>query len=345
MLGLRVFVEMDYEGNDISKVINEEHSNFEYKDNIGLADEISFTIHNYDVSKPWINNSFPEKGDKVIAKLRMIEGDKDRPFECGEFYVDDINTNFCPDTLTIKAISIELGNKIKSEEVTKAWEKTSLKKIGQAIATKNKLKFEFKGSDVKFARVEQKEESDGALIQRLAVSHGFGVKVIKSSLVIMEHSALEKENSNVIIDKKLIKSGNIKMTDVDTYDSCLIHYYDTKLKKKIQVEVKAKRYFYKGTTGKVLKKNKSFGVSGTKAEKEAQLKKVAEGLLRQANKKDTTFSFNLKGSFDYVAGARVTLKNFGIFDKGNYIITAVSHKKDSSGYETQVEGRVCLDVS
>ena len=82
-----------------------------------------------------------------------------------------------------------------------------------------------------------------------------------------------------------------------------------------------------------------------KAEKEAQLKKIAEGLLREKNKKDTTFSFNLKGSFDYVAGARVTLKNFGIFDKGNYIITAVSHKKDSSGYETQVEGRVCLDVS
>ncbi|MBN1469434.1 MAG: hypothetical protein JW924_11980 [Fusobacteriaceae bacterium] len=345
MLGRRVLVEIDYEGKNVSKSVNSEHSSFEYTDNINAADEIAFTIHDFDITKPWVNNKHPLKGDKVLVKLLDIEGTKETSFDCGEFFIDDISPNFCPDTITFKAISIELGNKIKLEETTKTWEKTSLKKLATAIASKNKMKIEFKGKDISFSRVEQKEESDGALIQRLAISHGFCVKVIKSTLVIMELSALEKMKTNIVIEKGFIKSGGIKTTDVDTYDSCKIEYYDSKLGEKLKVEVFAKRFNYKASTGKILKFNKNFGVAGSKEEKLTQLKKIAEGKLREKNKKDLTFSFTLFGDFKYVAGATVTLKGFGIYDSGSYILTSVKHKRDSSGYEVSVEGRICLDVN
>lgn len=341
MLGKRVYIEMNYEGYNLSKTLNEENSNFEYTDNINSADEVSFTLHDYE--KKWVNENCPLKGDKITAKLRVIENEKEEIFDCGEFYVDDYEFSFNPDTLNIKAISIDITSKLKSEEKTKIWEKTTLKALNYAIASQNKLTGEYKGKEIKFQRIEQKEESNGSLIQRMAISNGFSIKVMKSKLICLELSDLESKEATLTVKKGLIKPGSrIKSTDVETYDTCIIEYYDTKLAKKIKVEQSIERFGYKSPTGKVFKLNGNFGVVGnTKAEIEEQLKQVALGKLREKNRKELTMSFSVPGSFEYVAGRTCQIEGFGRFDKEKYFITQAKHKKSSSGYETSVEIRRC----
>lgn len=339
MLGKRVYIEMNYEGQEISQKLNEKHSEFEYTDNLDGADEISFTLHDFNkkfVEKP------PMKGDKITAKIKVIEGENEKTFDCGEFFVDDYTFNFSPDTLNIKAISIDPSIKIKAETKTKIWENTSLKAINTKVASENKLSGSFKGKDIKLKRIEQKEESNGSLIKRLAMAHGFSVKVLKSQLLMLELKELETKEP-ILIEKGLIKPGaSIKSTDVDTYDKCVIEYYHSKLAKKIKVEESIERFGYKSPTNKTLKITNSCGVTGsTKAEIEEQLKVVARNSLRNANRKELTLSFSVQGTFDLVAGRTMKIKGFGIFDKEKYFITRVVHKKGSSGYETSVEARRC----
>jgi len=71
-------------------------------------------------------------------------------------------------------------------------------------------------------------------------------------------------------------------------------------------------------------------------------KKKITGQLRNANKKETTFTFTMQGDVNYAAGKVVELDaSFGVF-KGNYLLDRCVHRIFRQGYTTEIEGHKCL---
>lgn len=328
-----------YEGVNANAEIGESLTAFSYKDNLNSADEISLTL--IDDKGLWIKDWFPLKGDKIIANIEVLK-DKWEVLECGEFFVDDKTFSGPPQILNLRAVSIDITTQLKNENRTKVWQKTSVKKIAEAIAKSHKFEFKFTGKDFSIAKAEQKEQSDGGFLQGICISHGYGLKLIKSKLQVVELSEIESLEAVLKFEKHLMSPYSFTDTDNNTYDHCVIEYKDTQLGKKIKGEASIKRAGYKEKTGKTYRPKEKFGVSGTETERKNQLNRIAGSLLREKNKDELTISFSTIGSIDIFAGRTFNIEGFGYYDSIKWIITSVEHTYSSSGYRCNIEGRQCL---
>lgn len=329
-----------YDGVNANTEIGSDLLEFSYKDNINSADEISLTLK--DDEGLWINDWFPLKGDKLTADIEVFENNKWQTLECGDFFVDDKTFSGPPQILNLNATSIDITTQLKNENKTKIWQKTSIKKIAQAIATSHKLSFKFTGKDFEIQKAEQKEQSDGGFLQALCTSHGYGLKLIKSKLQVVELDEIESLEAVLTFEKEYMTPYSFHDTDCDTYDKCIIQYKDTKLGKQIKGEASLKRAGYKSSTGKTYRPKQKFGVSGTETQKKAQLNKIAASLLREKNKSELTMSFSTIGSIGIFAGRTYKISGFGYYDSIKWIITSVDHTYSSSGYKCNIEGGQCL---
>lgn len=342
ILPSRTLIKVKYEGVNVTTEINEDMLEFSYKDNINSADEVSITLK--DDKNLWIGDWFPLKGDKIEAEIHSFENSEWKILDCGEFFLDDKSFSGSPQKVTLKAISIDITTQLKNENKTKIWQKTSVKKIGEGIAKAHKLAVTFTGKDFNIQKAEQKEQSDGGFLQGLCVSHGYGLKLIKSKLQIIELKEIDSLESIMTFQKPFMVPYSIQDTDNDTYDHCIIEYHDAKLGKKIKGEASVKRAGYKTNTGKTYKPKEKFGVSGTESEKRAQLNRIAASKLREKNQEELTISFPVMGNTSIFAGRTFKIEGFGVYDKVKWMMTSVEHTYSGNGYRCNIEGRQCLDI-
>src|SRR5258706_11608121 len=82
-----------------------------------------------------------------------------------------------------------------------------------------------------------------------------------------------------------------------------------------------------------LDKNKDVNLlNDTVPSHEDDAKKKITGQLRNANKKETTFTLTMQGDVNYAAGKVVALDaSFGVF-KGNYLLDKCMHRVFRQGY-------------
>lgn len=340
--GRRSYVEVTYEGKDITKTLTDDLTAFSYKDNINSCDEISVTV--IDRASKWLKDWVTLKGDEITAKIIKVENNKKYTLDCGTFFLDD--KDFGEGWFQFKAISVDITSTLKNEEKTKMWDKTTLKKIGQAIATQEKMSFKFTGTDVTINHAEQTAQSNGGFLQQLCVQHGFSVKIMKKTLYIAELSNLESLEADITIQRAYCSNDwKISETDNDTYDSCVIQYKDHKLGKKVKGSATATRMNYKAATGKVLKITKlDKAVKGSSVDEiNKQLNKIAAGKLREKNTKELKISLSTIGNTNLVSGRTLKISGWGQYDQYKYVILSAEHSEDN-GYRTKIEARRCLDL-
>lgn len=260
----------------------------------------------------------PKLVSAVLVQKNWNDTGKDLTLDMGTFEIDSVDMSGPPDKVTVKSTSIPYTSKLRMEKKNKAWEKISLKGIGQEIAGKNGLKLMYEASNnPTYKRKEQVQTSDIKFLQNLCHAAGMALKVTTLTIVIYDAAEYDKKpavrtfkkGSGDIISYKM----GTKLTDT-AYTSCHVSYTDPDSKETIE-------YTYtpdsKTGTGQTLEVNE-------KVNSKAEAIRLAKKRLREKNTQEYTASLKVVGDVSLVAGITVKLKGFQQFDK-KYKVTQAKH--------------------
>ena len=260
----------------------------------------------------------PKLVSAVLVQKNWNDTGKDVTLDMGTFEIDSVDMSGPPDKITVKSTSIPYTSKLRMEKKNKAWEKISLKGIGQEIAGKNGLKLMYEASEnPTYKRKEQVQTSDIKFLQGLCHAAGMALKVTTLTIVIYDAAEYDKKPAVKTFKKG---SGDIisykmgtKLTDT-AYTSCHVSYTDPDSKETIE-------YTYtpdsKTGTGQTLEVNE-------KVNSKAEAVRLAKKRLREKNTQEYTASLKVVGDVSLVAGITVKLKGFQQFDR-KYKVTQVKH--------------------
>lgn len=285
-----------------------------------------------------------EKAEKT-AKTKMMKAvliqknwngtGKDATLDCGTFEIDSVDMSGPPDKVTLKGTSIPYTSKLRTEKKSRAWEKYTLKGIGQQIANESGMKLMYEASDnPKYKRKEQIQTSDIKFLQTLCHAAGMALKVTTMQIVIYDAEEYDKKpavktfkkGSGDIISYKL----GTRLTDT-AYTSCHVSYTDPETKETIE-------YTYtpdsKMGSGQVLEINE-------KVRTKTEAKQLAKKRLREKNTQEYTASIKVVGDVALVAGATAILKGFQQFDR-KYKVTTAKHSL-IGGYTTELTLKQVLE--
>lgn len=277
----------------------------------------------------------PKLVSAVLVQKNWNDTGKDLTLDMGTFEIDSVDMSGPPDKVTVKSTSIPYTSKLRMEKKNKAWEKISLKGIGQEIAGKNGLKLMYEASEnPTYKRKEQVQTSDIKFLQNLCHAAGMALKVTTLTIVIYDAAEYDKKpavrtfkkGSGDIISYKM----GTKLTDT-AYTSCHVSYTDPDSKETIE-------YTYTPDsstgTGQVLEINE-------KVRNTEEAKTLAKKRLREKNTQEYTASLKVVGDVSLVAGMTVKLKGFQKFDR-KYKVTQAKHSL-TGGYTVDLSLKQVLE--
>lgn len=320
------------------------------------ADSLSITLK--DETGKWAKRWNPDPGERVKAYIKQkVNGKISGTLNCGKFFVDTMKVQGAPRIFEMGAVSVPLNKPIRKRIKSKAWQKTTLKKIASAIADEAKIKLLWDSeSDPEYDRVDQKKESDLKLVSRLCEESGLSLKVTDDKLVIFDQHSYENKKpiKTITLGESNVLNYSFDTCQSDLYKSVTVSYRSPKKKKK----GKAGGYTFDLKTGRKVTKKKTsnpavftYTATDPAADENGQeyymksrctsideAKRKATAMLRKLNRRGVTGDLTVIGDVDLVAGAVVTVKGFGIFD-GNFIIGSAKHDYGSSGYITSIQLR------
>lgn len=260
----------------------------------------------------------PRLVSAVLVQKNWNDTGKDVTLDFGTFEIDSVDMSGPPDKVTVKSTSIPYTSKLRMEKKSRAWEKYTLKGIGQQIADESGLKLMYEAADnPQYKRKEQVQTSDIKFLQTLCHAAGMALKVTTMTIVIYDAAEYDgkpaiktfKKGSGDIISYKF----GTKLTDT-AYTSCHVSYTDPDTKETIE-------YTYTPDssigTGQVLEVNEK--VSSTE-----EAKTLAKKRLREKNTQEYTGSLKVVGDVTLVAGVTVKVKGFQQFDR-KYKVTQAKH--------------------
>ena len=320
------------------------------------ADSLSITLK--DETGKWAKRWNPDPGERVKAYIKQkVNGKVSGTLSCGKFFVDTMKVQGAPRIFEMGAVSIPLNKSIRKRIKSKAWEKTTLKKIATAIADEANIKlFWDSETDPEYDRVDQKKESDLKMISRLCDEAGLSLKVTDDKLVIFDQHSYENKKpiKTITLGESPVLNYSFETCQSDLYKSVTVSYRSPKKKKK----GKAGGYTFDLKTGRKVTKKKTsnpavftYTATDPAADENGQeyylksrctsideAKRKATAMLRKLNRRGVTGDLSVIGDVDLVAGAVVAVKGFGIFD-GNFIIGNAKHDYGSNGYITSIQLR------
>lgn len=318
----RVYAGIKYDDKDISLDLQE------YLQGISLVDNLCGTLDDVDIRLRNDNLRFlnPEWALKTKRKLEitiitenwenMYEGRK--KLNCGVFYIDD--RGFSNTSISIKGVSAPIGN-IRDQKNSKYWENMTLKGLGEALAKKHNLIYQYIGASIPLIGIDQEKESDLEFLNRIVEDEGMSLKLTFNKIVIFDKDILEKKEAVRIFDLKgdeLDRSWSFKERTKGIYEACELKYYDANagIEESVLVDRNGKEIdSEKYKEEKILKVNsRGFGMN---------LLSYAKKRLKAVNQGEVEFSFNLIGDISLMCGQTFTLINAGIFN-GKYMINRVS---------------------
>ncbi|MEK3955303.1 phage late control D family protein [Psychrobacillus sp. FSL K6-1464] len=331
MLTRRAYVEVTYQGVDITTDLNKDLISFTFTDNAsGEADDISISIS--DTTHKWINNWKFEQGDTLKANIVTINWRKDgekKRLPCGSFMVDEPEYSGRPSVVNLKGISTPANSNFMHTKRSKAWKNVSIKALGTEIANRYgmKLFFDSKTNPI-LKKKEQSDTSDAAFFQQVCEDEGFAFKVTDQQLIVFNEKEYEDKKTVATFkeDDCTVIGYSFKPTLTDTgYAGVSLSYFDSQKKKLIQYLFSTKEIDPK--KDKVYKINKR--VSNLE-----EAKRLAQSTLRKKNKKQLTATLELVGDTRILASCTIELKGFGSFS-GKYYVDKASHSL--AGFKTTLE--------
>ena len=272
----------------------------------------------------------------VIIQKNPFSDGKDKVHDCGVFEIDSVDFSGPPDKLTIKATSIPYSSTLRQTDKTKVWENSTLKNIGEAIASNNGLQLMYISEyNPTYMRKEQLNTPDIVFRQGLCKGAGISLKVTSKMIVMFDAAEFEKKT-----EVKKLKKGrknilgyklSTKTTDAE-YVKCTVSYTNPVTKEKIEAT-----YTKPGGSGENAQELKI--EEKVNSREEALI--LAGKYLRAKNKGETTAQLTVIGDVDYCAGITVRLYGYGEYD-GKYIVETATHNL-TGGYTTDLKLRSCLE--
>jgi phage protein D len=323
-----------YNGVNISQDISPHAIGFTYTDHEGgKADDLQIRLE--DSRSLWKGSWFPSKGAILTVSIRSEFHGQKRQLDCGVFAVDEITAGGRPDTVTLKAVSSFTAKSMKREKKSRAWENITLQTLAGRIAGEHNLSFYWNvESVVTYGRVDQREESDLAFLNRLCKDLDLNLKISGEKLIIFESRTMEQSAPVFSIVRGESALGGYSFTSKthDIYRGCEVTYFDPETK-----EEKSHTFTPPDApdVGQILKVNQ-------RMESLADAMKKAEAMLRRKNREEVTAIFGLMGDTGMQAGLTGMVAGWGLFD-GKYIATESSHSFDrAQGYRVSLKARKVL---
>lgn len=328
-----------YEGKDITTALQPFLLEASYTDQAsGQADDLTLRLH--DREGLWRGDWLPQYGDRIEATLKVTDwlraGD-DRELRLGAFQVDEIACQGGPDTVEIKAASVFSATNLRQEKRTKAWEDTTFRTVAGEIAERAGLTFLWQAkSDFSFERLDQRDESDLTLLDRLARERGLAVKVTDEQLVIYPARDMDAQAPIMTLarGKTTLSGYSLRMRTSGVFRACELSWFD-------EDDWEERKTTYAPPSapqvGQILRVNE-------RVESRAEAMIRAQALLRGANREWMTGEIPLMGEPSIVAGVVVALKGFGAFDAHTWFVERCEHRADASGgLRTSLSIRKTLD--
>ena len=257
--------------------------------------------------------------------------------DCGEFEVDEVtfDTSFDGgDVISVKGVPACAKSSLMLERKTRAWADTPLANVGADIAGEAGLDLLYKAPEIVYGRVEQRQESDLAFLQRITKEQGLRLRLKKRRIIIYSgQSADALEPIELKRDSLDFGSASFKRSLDGVYTQCVVGYTDADSSETDQKDYQPET---PPTTGKVLTINK-------RIENPAQAERVAKAELRSKNCKEMTGSINGMGDSRMLAGTVLKLSGWGQFDS-DYVIAQATHSiSRDAGYTVACDLEKALD--
>ena len=326
MKSRRIYLEVYYQGKNISKQINDDLINFSCNDNAqGAADDISISLQDKD--SKWLSDWICEPSDQVKATIKAENWNKEGEVltkDCGIFTVDEPEYSISPGTFSLNAISIPANKNFKDVPRTKTWKKATISKIAQTIADNSGLNLYYDATvNPQVETKEQSEVSDMQFLQDVCSENGLILKIYSNKLVIFSESEYEQKDSVLTITKDMLTSAGLKRSISDSgYDGARLRY------KKSDGTLITASFFPSGKSTKVLELNDN-------VETNAEALKLCKSKLREKNKNNFTANLKIPGLALVNASDCITLKNnFGIFN-GKYFVEKIAQSTSPTEYDIE----------
>lgn len=283
-----------------------------------------------------------KSGFKIQATINRYNWDEDEKLDtldCGQFELDAISASGPPSSITIKASSLSYANPIRQTKKDKAWEKYTLSRIAQEIASANGMACVYESStDITYARIEQGKMSDIAFLSKLCKDAGISLKCTNNQLVLFDQQTYEAKPSVMSIsfgDGSYTKY-RLSTGEADTqYASCRVSYTDPATGALIEGIAKTADFDQESKTNQQLEIH-------AKVSSAVEAQELAKKHLRLHNKYEKECQFTLPGNTSMTAGVTVRLHGFGLWN-GKYIVKTATHSVSSSGYTTTIKLRNILE--
>ena len=356
-IGRRAWLIVTYNGKDISESLAQYVLSFSYTDNLtGQVDDISITLE--DRAELWEADWMPERGatlDITICTYNWSDlYSEELDLQLGKFEIDELEVSSAPNVVTIKAIAISIGDDstLRSTLRSHTWENISVQKAANDIAWQNGMKLQWYCDDnPNIDKLEQNDESDLEVLQKICDDAGFALKVTTDTIIIFDVEKFEKEdvyaeyyhpgttilniveNQSKPVQTDALLNYSFKAKIRDVYKKCHVKYAKDKDKSVIESTfVAPDKKEKEGATLEVHQQVSS----------QAEADRLAKKKLREKNCEEFTGSFSSDGNMELCAGETIEMLGFGNFS-GKYIITQAKHDISSSGFTSSVEIRKCLD--
>lgn len=356
-IGRRAWLIVTYNGKDISESLAQYVLSFSYTDNLtGQVDDISITLE--DRAELWEADWMPERGatlDITICTYNWSDlYSEEQDLQLGKFEIDELEVSSAPNVVTIKAVAISISDDstLRSTLRSHTWENISVQKAANDIAWQNGMKLQWYCDDnPNIDKLEQNDESDLDVLQKICDNAGFALKVTTDTIIIFDVEKFEKEDVyaeyyhpgttilNIVenqpkpVQTDALLNYSFKAKIRDVYKKCHVKYAKDKDKSVIESTfIAPDKKEKEGATLEVHQQVSS----------QAEADRLAKKKLREKNCEEFTGSFASDGNMGLCAGETIEMIGFGNFS-GKYIITQAKHDINSSGFTSSVEIRKCLD--
>jgi len=293
----------------------------------GASGELEVELE--DSAKRWQGPWYPALGDVVSLQIGYTG---EALLDCGEFQIDELELDGPPDVMRLRCLAAYITPAMRTAN-TVAYENMGIVEIAAQIAAKYKLVMVVAASesesDVAFARVTQRRQTDLEFLKRLAREHNFDFTVRGGQLVFYARPALEAVPAVTAITRSDVVRFSFRNRARRIYDGAEFSYFDPDTKQLITQSVSADQSSPTGDTLKIV----------ARCENAQQALVKAEAALHLHNMVFVDASIESPGSTVLVAGNNVQLSGWGALD-GTYLIeTAQHHLARATGYSTSIAAR------
>jgi len=332
-LAKRTKLDVNYNGSNITVQLYEFLMNWSFTDNLsGAIDDLSLTLEDRDAL--WLQSWFPVQGS-TIAPTIVREGWAKYPLstKLGLFEVDEIFGK--NSVISIKALATSEKSSLRKEEKCNAWEKSSLKKVLGAIASKNGMSLVWQSKeDPKKDRYEQDNQTDLAFMYEECREAGLCLKINSNKIIVLDEKDYEEKQPVTHINRMPREDDKIKIIDrsftssiTDVFKECRVQHHEASKKKTIKGSFTAPGV----KTGRTL-------VVKQQVKSQAEAKQLAKKKLREKNKEAVKFTLKVYSQMHIDAGMTFDLREFGHLS-GKYIATQVVY----GPHEITLQLRKCLE--